>query len=86
MTEYPDLTWAEKRVLQQGFCPDCGCKTKWQAGPEAGMCQNWQCGNCGSRFNIADFVLGGPPIQFAERISEPQPFLKHSLAPPKEAA
>jgi PHP family Zn ribbon phosphoesterase len=65
---YPELTPAECAALKRDECPDCGCKDQWQEGPHGGMCVNWRCGNCGSRFNhgVGNFV---------ERISRPRPLL-----------
>jgi ribosomal protein L37AE/L43A len=63
---YPDLSEIERRAYSRGECPDCRCRNKWQAGPCGGMCQNWRCGNCGSRFNQGAGY-------FVERISQPKP-------------
>jgi len=49
--------------VEFGKCPDCGTADKWQAGPGAGMCTNFTCGACGSKFNVA-----GSPIREIQRI------------------
>ena len=57
-----DCTPAEKGKLARGICPDCGSES-WYGGPEGGMCKNWMCAGCGSRFN-----LGMGPLHIAQRI------------------
>ncbi len=37
-------------VPWDGYCPDCGGQS-WYEGPSGGMCQNIECGDCGTRLN-----------------------------------
>lgn len=49
-------------------CPDCK-QTHWIPGPSGGMSRNFECGDCGSRFNIALFGDGDEiELIFCERI------------------
>ena len=72
MNPYPKLSDSEKRILQNGRCPDCSCGDFLQ-GPEGGLCTNIKCANpdCGSLFNVGWFL--DPSNFFGERISEPSP-------------
>lgn len=51
--------------LLKGRCPDCN-GVEFFAGPQGGMCQNFECCSCGARFNVAFGPVGG--IMGAERI------------------
>jgi len=53
-----------RAALEKGKCPDCGSK-KFYEGPSGGLCTNWKCAGCGSRFNIG--VVSGSII-LADRI------------------
>jgi len=37
-------------------CIDCG-SAKWQEGPSGGMCTNYQCAECGARFNLGPGMI-----------------------------
>lgn len=69
--EYPELNEHERTALNKGECPDCRAHDRWQKGPSAGLCTNWRCGICGSRFNLGPF--------YAERISQPYDLLDEIL-------
>ncbi len=43
-----------KDALMRGVCPDCGSKEFYE-GPSGGICTNWKCAGCGSKFNIGGF-------------------------------
>lgn len=49
----PPMTDAEKvrAAILKGECPDCGGK-EFLEGPSGGICTNYKCANCGSKFNI----------------------------------
>jgi len=47
-----DLTKREEYQLQLGRCPACGCGL-FQPGPRGGLSQNFECTDCGRRFNLA---------------------------------
>lgn len=52
--------------MNKGQCPDCRDKTTfWIHGPEATVCINVKCANCGARFNT---MMGGSKLVYAERI------------------
>lgn len=40
-----------RAAIEQGKCPDCGSLDFYE-GPSGGLCVNYQCAGCGSRFNI----------------------------------
>lgn len=54
--------------LRTGTCPDCGNRKFWP-GPRGGAAQNFECTQCGSRFNVT--LVYEPPkgtAVFTERI------------------
>lgn len=53
-----------KAKFEEGQCPDCG-STEFYEGPSGGLCINYECANCGSRFNVG--MIGNSIIHF-ERI------------------
>ena len=42
--------WLRWKIRKKFKCPDCR-GTEFLAGPEGGMCINFACANCWSRFN-----------------------------------
>ena len=73
MTMIHDCTEKERKSLESNICPDCGSFKEFLAGPRGGLCQNIQCGRCGSEFNIGLMIFGH--LFPAERISERSPKL-----------
>lgn len=63
----------EIKLLSTFVCPDCGSHRSFLAGPRGALCQNIQCGECGSEFNVGPRVGGS--VFFAERIGERSPKL-----------
>lgn len=52
------------KALKKSKCPDCGSKDFYE-GPSGGVCTNWECAGCGSRFNVGG---GFGHLMIAERI------------------
>ena len=68
-----DCTETERKSLEVHVCPDCGTYKEFLAGPRGGLCQNIQCGHCGSEFNVGPRLNGR--LFSAQRISERSPKL-----------
>jgi DNA-directed RNA polymerase subunit RPC12/RpoP len=54
-----------RAAILKGKCPDCGSKD-FIEGPSGGICTNYTCAECGSRFNIGA-AFGS--VMIADRIS-----------------
>ncbi len=58
--------------FDRGQCPDCHGR-HIVPGPRGGLSQNFACGGCGARFNVAKWQ---GRVFFVERLGDPPPGLQ----------